>query len=147
MPCCSRPGNSRTRRSEPTAASSRSRRATADAAFNLSVIFRNRGDLVEEERYLRLTLEIDPQSTSGRLFLARIYLVKNERLDEAVSLVEGALERLESSTARGVPQEIIRQDQVLGHLLLADIYNRLGRNELSDQHARLGMQLRTGTQR
>ncbi len=117
------------------------------AAFNLSVIFRNRGDLVEEERYLRLTLEIDPQSTSGRLFLARIYLVKNERLDEAVSLVEGALERLESATASGVPQEVTRQDQVLGHLLLADIYNRLGRNELSNQHARLGMQLRDGTQR
>ena len=121
--------------------------SNVDAAFKLSVIYRNRGDLVGEERYLRLALEIDPQFVGGRLFLARIYLVKNERLDEAVSLVEGALERLESSTARGVPQEIIRQDQVLGHLLLADIYNRLGRNELSDQHARLGMQLRTGTQR
>ncbi len=117
------------------------------AAFNLSVIYRNRGDLVEEERYLRLALEINPQFAGGRLFLARIYLLKNERLDEAVSLVEGALERLESSTARGVPQEVTRQDQVLGHLLLADIYNRLGRNELSNQHARLGTQLRTGTQR
>ncbi len=117
------------------------------AAFNLSGIFRNRGDLVEEERYLRLTLEINPQSVSGRLFLARIYLVKNERLDEAVPLVEGALERLESATASGVPQEVTRQDQVLGHLLLADLYNRLGRNELSNQHARLGMQLREGTQR
>ncbi|HJO03568.1 MAG TPA: sulfatase-like hydrolase/transferase [Acidobacteriota bacterium] len=117
------------------------------AAFNLSVIYRNRGNLVEEERYLRLALEINPQFASGRLFLARIYLVKNERLDEAVSLVEGALERLESSTAQGVPQEITRQDQVLAHLLLADIYNRLGRNELSTQHARLGNQLRTGTRR
>ena len=38
---------------------------------------------------LRLALEIDPQFAGGRLFLARIYLVKNERLDEAVSLVEG----------------------------------------------------------
>ena len=73
--------------------------------------------------------------------------MKNERLDEAVSLVEGALERLESSTAQGVPQEITRQDQVLAHLLLADIYTRLGRNELSTQHARLGNQLRTGTRR
>ena len=117
------------------------------AAFKLSVIYRNRGDLVDEERYLRLALEIDPQFASGRLFLARIYLVKNESLDEAVSLVEGALEQLESSTARGVPQERTRQDQVLGHLLLADIYNRLGRNELSNQHARLGMQLRDGTPR
>ena len=116
-------------------------------AFNLSVIYRNRGDLVEEERYLRLALEIDPQFAGGHLFLARIYLLKNERLDEAVSLVEGALERLELSTARGVPQEMIRQDQVLGHLLLADIYNQLGRSDLSNQHARLGMQLREGIQR
>ena len=118
-----------------------------EAAFKLSAIYRNRGDLVEEERYLRLALEIDPQFAGGRLFLARIYLVKNERLDEAVSLVEGALERLESATASGVPQEITRQDQVLGHLLLADIYNQLGRSELSNQHARLGMQLREGIQR
>jgi len=116
-------------------------------AFNLSVIYRNRGDLVAEERYLRLALEINPQFAGGRLFLARIYLLKNERLDEAVSLVEGALERLESSTARGMPQEVTRQDQVLGHLLLADIYNRLGDSELSNQHARLGTQLRTGIRR
>ncbi len=118
-----------------------------EAAFKLSAIYRNRGDLVEEERYLRLALEIDPQFAGGRLFLARIYLLKNERLDEAVSLVEGALERLELSTARGMPQAMITQDQVLGHLLLADIYNQLGRSELSNQHARLGMQLREGIQR
>ncbi len=118
-----------------------------EAAFKLSVIYRNRGDLVEEERYLRLALEIEPRFPTGRLFLARIYLVKNERLDEAVPLVEGALERLESAAARGMPQEVTRQDRVLGHLLLADIYNRLGRNQLSNQHARLGTQLRAGTQR
>ncbi len=117
------------------------------AAINLSVIYRNRRDLVGEERYLRLALEINPQFTRGSLFLARIHLVKNERLDEALSLVEEALVRMESSTARRVPQEITRQNQALGHLLLADIYNRLGRNELSNQHARLGMQLRDGTQR
>ena len=117
------------------------------AAINLSVIHRNRGDLVGEERYLRLALEINPQFTRGSLFLAHIHLVKNERLDEAVSLVEGALARLESSIERRVPQERTRQDQVLGHLLLADIYNRLGRNELSNQHARLRMQLRDGAPR
>ncbi len=117
------------------------------AAINLSVIYRNRGDLVGEERYLRLALEINPQFTRGTLFLARIHLVKNERLNEALSLVEGALARMELPTARGVPQEITRQNQALGHLLLADIYNRLGRNDLSNQHARLGIQLRDGTQR
>ena len=114
-----------------------------NAAFNLSVIYRNSGNLIEEERYLRRALEIDPQFAGGRLFLARIYLLKNERLSEAVSLVLGALEQLELSVTRGVPQEIIRQDQVLGHLLLADIYNRLGNNDLSSYHARLGMQLRS----
>ncbi len=117
------------------------------AAINLSVIYRNRGDLVGEERYLRKALEINPQFTRGSLFLARIHLVKNERLNEALALVEGALARMELPTARGVPQEITRQNQALGHLLLADIYNRLGRSELSNQHARLGMQLRDGTQR
>ena len=30
---------------------------------------------------------------------------------------------------------MIRQDQVLGHLLLAEFYNQLGRSELSNQHA------------
>ena len=117
------------------------------AAFNLSVIYRSRGNLVEEERYLRLALEINPQFAGGRLFLARIYLLKNQRLDEAVSLVEGALEQLGSAAERGLPYEATRQDQVLGHLLLADIYNRLGRSELSNQHAQLGMQLRSGTRR
>ena len=102
------------------------------AAFNLSLLYRITENLEQEERYLRLALSIDPAFPRARLFMARIHLVRRQDFEAAIQLVEGAL------TASGVPP----QDRALGHFLLADIYNRLGRAELSRQHARLGQRAR-----
>ncbi len=96
-------------------------------AFNLSVLYRNLQDLDQEERYLQLALTIDPTFPRARLFMARIHLERGQGYDEAIELVEGAL------ATGGIPD----QDRALGHFLLADIYNRLGRDDLSRMNANL----------
>ncbi len=97
------------------------------SAFNLSLVHRNLKNLEQEERYLQLALSINPMFPRARLFMARIHLVRGRSYEEAIELVEGAL------AASG----ILQQDRVLGHFLLADIYNRLGRDDLSRLNARL----------
>ncbi len=97
------------------------------SAFNLSLIHRNLQDLEQEERYLQLALTIDPMFPRARLFMARIHLVRGQGYEEAIELVEGAL------AVSGIPP----RDRALGHFLLADIYNRLGRDDLSRLNARL----------
>ena len=97
------------------------------SAFNLSGLHRIRQDLEQEERYLQLALSIDPTFPRARFFMARIHLVHGRDYEEAIELVEGAL------AITGIEQ----RDRALGHFLLADIYNRLGRNDLSRLNARL----------
>jgi len=100
------------------------------SAFNLSGMYRNLQDLEQEERYLQLALTIDPTFPRARLFMARIHLVRGQGYEEAIELVEGAL----------ATSGILDQDRALGHFLLADIYNRLGRADLSRLNARLAQQ-------
>ena len=104
------------------------------SAFNLSLVHRNLQNLEQEERYLQLALTIDPTFPRARLFMARIHLVRGQRYEEAIELVEGAL------AASGIPA----QDRALGHFLLADIYNRLGRSDLSRLNARLAERAQAG---
>ena len=101
------------------------------AAYNLSLIYREKGLVAKEEEYLRKSIEINPDFPQSHLFLARIYLNRNERLQEAVQMVEWATQ-----------QRLSDPDLAFGYYLLADLYNRLGNAERSRQNARMGDQIR-----
>jgi arylsulfatase A-like enzyme/Tfp pilus assembly protein PilF len=102
----------------------------AGALFNLAMIHRVAEQPAEEENLLRQVLEIDPDHALANLFMARIYLGRNERYREAVDMVEGAI---------GEPLET--DELVLGYFLLADLYNRLGDPRRANEYARRGQSL------
>ena len=102
----------------------------AGALFNLAMIHRVAEQPAEEERLLRQVLEFEPEHALANLFMARIYLRRNERYREAVAMVEAAIEE---------PLEI--EELVLGYFLLADLYNRLGDPRRANEYARRGQSL------
>ncbi|MCJ7581810.1 MAG: tetratricopeptide repeat protein, partial [Candidatus Aminicenantes bacterium] len=100
------------------------------ASFNLSRIYRLRGDVANEETYLEETLSINPNFSLGYFYLARIYLNRGEKYQEAISLVE-----------KGIGKKPEGKDLVLGYFLLADLYNRIGNNVKSLEYAKKGQEL------
>jgi len=84
----------------------------------------------EEEKYLRLTMEINPDFPLSYFYLARLYLNRGQDLEEAVRL-----------TNRGIELRPDREDLPLGYFLLADIYSRLGDPARSSEYARKGQEL------
>jgi arylsulfatase A-like enzyme/Tfp pilus assembly protein PilF len=83
----------------------------------------------DAERYLRLAIQIEPRYAAAYLRLAQLLLKRNERFDEGVRLTQQALALHPSG-----------RDEALAYFLLADLYNRLGREDLSRDNARLGQQ-------
>lgn len=100
------------------------------ACFNLSRVYRMLGDVQEEEEYLNQTIEINPDFPISYFYLARIYLNRGERFDEAVSLVE-----------KGIELKPDKKDLPLGYFLLADLYSRLGYPGKSLEYAQKGKKL------
>jgi arylsulfatase A-like enzyme/predicted Zn-dependent protease len=100
------------------------------ACFNLSRVYRKMGDVLEEENYLNKTMEINPDFPMSYFYLARIYMNRGERYDEAVSLVE-----------KGIELKPENKDLPLGYFLLADLYNRLGQLARSEEYAIKGRAL------
>jgi arylsulfatase A-like enzyme/uncharacterized protein HemY len=100
------------------------------ACFNLSRVYRKMGDALEEEKYLNKTMEINPNFPMSYFYLARIYMNRGERYDEAVSLVE-----------KGIELKPADKDLPLGYFLLADLYSRLGQNAKSEEYASKGKAL------
>lgn len=100
------------------------------ACFNLSRVYRTLGDVQEEEKYLNQTIEINPDFPMSYFYLARIYLNRGERFDEAVSLVE-----------KGIELKPDKKDLPLGYFLLADLYSRLGYPGKSLEYAQKGKKL------
>jgi tetratricopeptide (TPR) repeat protein len=94
------------------------------ACFNLSRVYRKMGDVFEEENYLNKTIEITPNFPMSYFYLARIYMNRGERYDEAVSLVE-----------KGIELKPVDKDLPLGYFLLADLYSRLGQSAKSEEYA------------
>ena len=84
----------------------------------------------EEERYLNRTIENNPKFPLGYFYLARVYLNRGERYEEAIDLVK-----------KGIELKPERAELPLGYFLLADLYNRLGDNTLSRQYAEKGQAL------
>ena len=88
------------------------------AHFNLALLYRKKGLLRDQVRELREAIDSNKNFARAYLFLAQAYLDLNENYDEAISLAKKGLEL--DPEADSAP---------LGHYVLADIYNRLGRHE------------------
>jgi superkiller protein 3 len=88
------------------------------AHFNLALLYRKMGLLRDQVRELREAIDSNKKYARAYLFLAKAYCDLNENYDEAISLVKKGLEL--DPEADSAP---------LGHYILADIYNRLGRHE------------------
>ncbi len=100
------------------------------ASFNLSRVYRQLGRPEEELAYLKKTIELGPEFPLAYFYLARIYLNQGQDLEMAVGLVK-----------KGIELKPEASDLPLGYFLLADLYNRLGRNDLSREYAGKGQEL------
>jgi tetratricopeptide (TPR) repeat protein len=88
---------------------------TYKAAFNLSRIYAQTGEPSLEIDALKQAIDGNPRFADGHFFLARAYVASGSRLDEAARLARKGLELDPKS-----------EMAPLGHLVLADIYNRRG---------------------
>jgi len=95
--------------------------------YNLSRLYRQVGDSAKEKEYLDKCLETDARFPLTYFYLARFYLNRGERYEEALELAKKGLD------LKPDPTEL-----PLGYFLLADIYNRLGRGDLSAENALKG---------
>lgn len=100
------------------------------AAFNLGKLYGQLGDRVRQEQFYRRAIEINPRFAEGYFYLARLFLDRGENFGEAVSLARKGLEVGPSS-----------EYAPLGHYVIADIYNRLGRGADARREAELGRRL------
>jgi tetratricopeptide (TPR) repeat protein len=100
------------------------------ASFNLSRLYRLQGMTAEEEKYLEKTKESNPNFPLSYFYLARIYLNRSERFEEAVELVN-----------KGIELKPEDKDLPLGYFLLADLYNRLGDSTKSAESLRKAQEL------
>jgi tetratricopeptide (TPR) repeat protein len=73
---------------------------------------------------------MNPGFAEGYLYLAKLYLDRSERFDEAIALALKGLELAPRS-----------EFAPLGHYVLADIYNRLGRTTEASEEASRGRAL------
>ena len=86
------------------------------AHFNLALVSRKMGDREGESRHLEEAIRANPRFARAYLFLAKAILDRAGDLEEAIRLVRKGLD-LEPDSASAP----------LGHYILADIYDRLGR--------------------
>jgi len=94
------------------------------AYFNLALLCAKTGDRQGEFDNFKEAVKANPRFARGHLFLAKAYLDRNENFDEAIRLA-----------LKGLELEPEAESAPLGHYVLADIYNRLGR--LSEYRAEL----------
>jgi tetratricopeptide (TPR) repeat protein len=86
------------------------------AHFNLALLYGKMGLLREQVQELEEAIKANKGFARAYLFLAKTYLDLNENFEEAISLAK-----------RGLELEPEAESAPLGHYVLADIYNRLGR--------------------
>jgi arylsulfatase A-like enzyme/predicted Zn-dependent protease len=100
------------------------------AMYNLARIYRQSDNTAKELDLLNKCLEVDPRFPLTYFYLARIYLNRGERYEEAIDLVNKGI------SLKPEPAEL-----PLGYFLLADLYNRLGDNARSQEFAQKGQAL------
>jgi arylsulfatase A-like enzyme/predicted Zn-dependent protease len=101
--------------------------------YNLTRLYREAGNEKKEYEYLKACLDTEPSFPLTYFYLARIYLNRGERYEEAVELVK-----------KGIDLKPEKTELPLGYFLLADLYSRLGNTALSDEYAGKG-RAATGT--
>jgi len=106
--------------------------------FNLGLLLLNAKQVDAAEKEFRSCLSKNEDFAPAYIFLAKVLMDIGKDLKEAEDL---ALKGLELGPERST--------EILGHFLLADIYNRLGQTEKSGRHVetarRLQQKSRTGT--
>jgi len=86
------------------------------AHFNMALLYGKMGLLREQVQELQKAIEAEKSFARAYLFLAKAYLDLNENFEEAIDLAK-----------KGLELEPEAESAPLGHYVLADIYNRLGR--------------------
>jgi arylsulfatase A-like enzyme/Tfp pilus assembly protein PilF len=86
------------------------------AHFNLALLYGKMGRLQEQVFELNEAIKAEKGFARAYLFLAKAYLDLNENFEEAIGLAK-----------KGLELEPEAESAPLGHYVLADIYNRLGR--------------------
>lgn len=100
------------------------------ALYNLTRLYREMGNTEKEYEYLNKCIEIEPTFPLSYFYLARIYLNRGEKYQEAIDLVK-----------KGIELKPSRAELPLGYFLLADLYNRIGQNSTSAEYARKGQEI------
>jgi arylsulfatase A-like enzyme/Tfp pilus assembly protein PilF len=103
------------------------------AHYNLGRLLGKLGDKEGEMAELTKSIELSPDFAVGHLFLAKAYLDKGVRLNEAIRL-----------TKKGLSLNPPSSLTPLGHYILADIYNRLGKYEEAQKELDLARRLEAG---
>lgn len=98
--------------------------AAYPAYFNLALLCAKTDDRQGEIENFKEAVKANSIFARGYVFLAKAYLDRNENFDEAIRLAR-----------KGLELEPEAESAPLGHYVLADIYNRLGR--LSEYRAEL----------
>jgi tetratricopeptide (TPR) repeat protein len=97
------------------------------ALYNLSRVYRQMGKVDEELETLRKTTEAEPEFPLAYFHTARILLQRGGDYEEAIALAK-----------KGIALGPAPAELPLGYFLLADLYNRIGDNALSEENARKG---------
>jgi tetratricopeptide (TPR) repeat protein len=90
--------------------------AAYPAHFNLALVYAKLSLWREEVAELKEAIDSNKKFARSYLFLAKAYLDLNENFEEAITLAN-----------KGLALEPEAESAPLGHYVLADIYNRLGR--------------------
>jgi tetratricopeptide (TPR) repeat protein len=83
----------------------------------------------DELTYLNKTKALNPDFALTYFYLARIELNRGQDYNAAVALAQ-----------KGLALKPEPSDLALGYFLLADLYNRLGQDALSQEYARKGQE-------
>jgi arylsulfatase A-like enzyme/Tfp pilus assembly protein PilF len=100
------------------------------AAFNMGKVYDRLGDRAAQEREYRKAIEINPSFAEGYFYLSKLFLDQGRSFDEAIALAKKGLEVGPASPYAP-----------MGHYLLADLYNRAGRQNEADAQLKLGREL------
>jgi tetratricopeptide (TPR) repeat protein len=96
---------------------------SGEADFNLGLLYANLKDLNNAIKEFQRCIEKNDKFANAYIFLAKAYMDSGRGLDEAARFAKN-----------GLSLNPDLKSTILGHFILADIYNRLGRYQESQQH-------------